>query len=574
MKPNEIVGEHFERKYAEKDKLIAVATGKQKADFVLKNARYVNVFSGEICKGDIAISGELIAGIGSYEGIFELDVSGKIVTPGLIDAHIHLESSLVKPAEFAKAVVSHGTTTVMVDPHEIANVMGPDGIRYMLEATENLPIDVRFMLPSCVPATPMDESGARLTPENMEPFYTDQRILGLAEMMNYVGVINGDREVITKIVASQRYHKKIDGHAPGLSGKNLNAYIAAGVYSDHECDTLENALEKLRLGQYIMIREGTAAKNLKALVPLLNGKYSGRCMFATDDKHPSDLLELGHIDYIIRKAVSLGVDPIIAVKAATYDAAKYFIQNHKGAIAPGLLADMAVVDNLNDFRVETVIKRGSIVYRDGVVSPFEAAISPDLEEKARHTFHLSRTTAADFSAGRLALVGIIPGEIVTENLGFAEKADPSADILKIAVVERHQNTGHIGVGYLRGYGLKEGAVATSVAHDSHNIIAVGYTDGDISFAVNQIREMNGGIIVVKDGKVLSALPLPIAGLISDMPLEWVNSQLKETKSAAYALGVLRNIDPFMTLSFMSLPVIPKLKITTRGVFDVEKWQYC
>jgi len=574
MIENETTAERIERKLPKKSRLIDVAAGREKADLVIKNARYVNVFSNEICKGDIAVSGGLIAGIGDYDGEEEIDAAGQIIIPGLIDAHIHLESALVLPSEFAKAVVKHGTTTVVVDPHEIANVMGTDGIRYMMEATEDLPIDVIFMLPSCVPATEVDESGATLTVGDMEPFFEDDRVLGLAEMMNYPGVVRADEGSIRKILASQSHHKKIDGHAPGLSGKLLNAYIAAGVYSDHECETLENALEKLRLGQYVMIREGTAAKNLQALVPLLNRRYSGRVMFCTDDKHPSDLLEGGHIDYIIRRAVELGADPISAVKAGSYDAAKYFLQNHKGAIAPGLVADLVIVNDLNDFAVQRVIKRGKTVYADGETAESASRVSEALEQRARDTFRMRETAAADYSAGRRAVIGIVAGEIVTEDAGYAEGIDTAMDILKIAVAERHHNTGHIGIGYIKGYGLKRGAVATSVAHDSHNIIAVGASDADIAFAVNRIRQDHGGITVVADGEVLSELPLPIAGLISDRPLAWVNERLEQTKAAAYALGVSAGIDPFMTLSFMSLPVIPRLKITTRGVFDVENWCFC
>ena len=562
-----------ETKLSETKQIIDVALGDKKADLVIKNAEYVNVFTNEICKSDIAICNNTIAGIGEYDGENIIDAAGQIVFPGLIDSHIHLESSLCMPSEFAKAVLSHGTTTVVVDPHEIANVMGLDGIRFMLEATENLPIDVIFMMPSCVPATPMDESGAVITPEMMEEFFNNPRVLGLAEMMNYVGVINKDDETLKKIALSQCKNKIIDGHAPSLSGKDLTAYIAAGVYSDHECDTYENALEKIRLGQNIMIREGTAAKNLAALVPLLNQNYSERCMFATDDKHPNDLLKLGHIDYIIKKATELGANPIIAVKTASYNAAQYFSLNHKGAIAPGYVADLVIADNLNDFNVKKVVKNGNLVFDGEIKTNITSCISKELNTLARNTFNLRDTVPADFKAGELPLIGIIPGEIITENLGVAEKVDVDCDILKIAVVERHNNTGHIGIGYIKGYNLKGGAVATSIAHDSHNIIAVGTNDDDISFAVNRIKHNNGGIVVLENQKVLSELPLPIAGLISDMPIKSVNEALENTKNAAYKLGVSKSVDPFMTLSFMSLPVIPKLKITTKGVFDVEKWKY-
>ena len=331
------------RKLNKKLHVIDVAAGRAPADLVLKNATYVNVFSNELCHGDIAVAEGLIVGMGEYHGKVEVDVSGKLVLPGFIDAHIHLESSLVSPTEFAKAVLPHGTTTVITDPHEIANVMGTDGIEYMLQATEDLPVDVRFMLPSCVPATPLDESGANLDYRAIDSFYDHPRVQGLAEMMNYVGVVNGDGQVVEKIVASQAHHKKIDGHAPGLSGKDLNAYIAAGVYSDHECSDMEDAMNKLRLGQYIMIREGTAARNLEALMPLLTSQYVDRCMFCTDDKHPNDLLEKGHIDYIVKKAISLGADPIVAVKAACHNAARYFLLNNRGAIAPGYLGDFVSV---------------------------------------------------------------------------------------------------------------------------------------------------------------------------------------------------------------------------------------
>ena len=341
------------RKLNKKLHVIDVAAGRAPADLVLKNATYVNVFSNELCHGDIAVAEGLIVGMGEYHGKVEVDVSGKLVLPGFIDAHIHLESSLVSPTEFAKAVLPHGTTTVITDPHEIANVMGTDGIEYMLQATEDLPVDVRFMLPSCVPATPLDESGANLDYRAIDSFYDHPRVQGLAEMMNYVGVVNGDGQVVEKIVASQAHHKKIDGHAPGLSGKDLNAYIAAGVYSDHECSDMEDAMNKLRLGQYIMIREGTAARNLEALMPLLTSQYVDRCMFCTDDKHPNDLLEKGHIDYIVKRAIGLGVDPITAVKVACHNAARYFLLNNRGAIAPGYLGDFVIIDNFQDFNIES-----------------------------------------------------------------------------------------------------------------------------------------------------------------------------------------------------------------------------
>lgn len=569
----EIYGQKTDRQLAAKQRIIAVAAGREKADLVLKNAKYLNVFSNEFLCGDIAVANGLIAGVGKYDGKTEIDVSGKLVLPGFIDAHIHLESSMVTPAEFAKAVVAHGTTTVITDPHEITNVMGIDGVEYMIQASQNLPIDVHFMMPSCVPATEIDESGAELDCKDIDLYLDNKKVLGLAEMMNYVGVINGDKNVLSKIVTSQAHHKKIDGHAPELSGNDLNAYIAAGVYSDHECSTFENAIEKLRKGQFIMIREGTAAHNLKALMPLLTQQYYSRCMFATDDKHPSDLLYGGHIDYIVKQALKNGADPIVALKTATHHAARYFLLNNKGAIASGYLADIVVVDNLEDFNVETVFKRGKLVF-DGEVKDFSApTVDEKLAEKCFDTFHLDSVTPSSFKVdGKLGLIGLVGGELLTRNLGTADKIDVENDILKIACIERHKGTNHIGVGYVKGYSLKSGAVATSVAHDSHNIITVGCNDDDIAVAVNAIKDSKGGIAVVENGKIKALLELPIAGLMSDEPLTTVNEKLENAKLSAYELGADKSIDPFMTLSFLSLPVIPSLRITTKGVFDAENWK--
>lgn len=569
----EIYGQKTDRQLAAKQRIIAVAAGREKADLVLKNAKYLNVFSNEFLCGDIAVANGLIAGVGKYDGKTEIDVSGKLVLPGFIDAHIHLESSMVTPAEFAKAVVAHGTTTVITDPHEITNVMGIDGVEYMIQASQNLPIDVHFMMPSCVPATEIDESGAELDCKDIDLYLDNKKVLGLAEMMNYVGVINGDKNVLSKIVTSQAHHKKIDGHAPELLGNDLNAYIAAGVYSDHECSTFENALEKLRKGQFIMIREGTAAHNLKALMPLLTQQYYSRCMFATDDKHPSDLLYGGHIDYIVKQALKNGADPIVALKTATHHAARYFLLNNKGAIASGYLADIVVVDNLEDFNVETVFKCGKLVF-DGEVKDFSApTVDEKLAEKCFDTFHLDSVTPSSFKVdGKLGLIGLVGGELLTRNLGTADKIDVENDILKIACIERHKGTNHIGVGYVKGYSLKSGAVATSVAHDSHNIITVGCNDDDIAVAVNAIKDSKGGIAVVENGKIKALLELPIAGLMSDEPLTTVNEKLENAKSSAYELGADKSIDPFMTLSFLSLPVIPSLRITTKGVFDAENWK--
>ncbi|MBO2527731.1 MAG: adenine deaminase [Clostridiales bacterium] len=564
------------RKLNKKMHVIEVASGRVKADLVLKNATYVNVFCNQLSHGDIAVAGGLIAGMGgNYSGEVEIDMGGKLVLPGFVDAHIHLESSLVSPKEFAKAVLPHGTTTVVTDPHEIANVMGTDGIEYMLQATENLPVDVRFMLPSCVPATPLDESGATLDYRAIDSFYEHSRVEGLAEMMNAYGVYTGDEQVLEKIVASQAHHKKIDGHAPGLSGNELNAYIAAGVYSDHECSDVDDALAKLERGQYIMIREGTAARNLDALLPLLTPQYYTYCMFCTDDKHPNDLLEKGHIDYIVKRAIKAGVDPIIAVKCASHHAARYFLLNNRGAIAPGFLADFVVIDNFEDFNILEVYKRGKLMFDGKTVAEFETPeIDPHLVKRSHETFHVNHLEAKDFIENRpRGVLGMIPGEIVTTDAGYASEINVAEDILKIAVIERHKNTNHIGIGYIKGYGLKSGAVATSISHDSHNIIVVGTNEEDMAAAVNRVVELGGGIVVLNGGKILGEVQLQIAGIMSEEPLLDVNRELENAKEQAFALGVSRGVDPFMTLSFMALTVIPTLRMTTRGVFDVNQQKY-
>lgn len=558
------------QKTDEERRLVETAAGRRRAELVLKNARYVNVFTHELCTGDIAIACGKIAGIGKYDGEKELDVSGRIVCPGFLDAHIHIESSLSVPREFARAVVPHGTTAIVTDPHEITNVMGTDGIEYMLEATERLPIDVFFMLPSCVPSTPLDEAGAELDWFAIDRFYAHPRVLGLAEMMNYVGVCAADEAVLAKLAAARLHGKRIDGHAPGLSGGDLQAYAAAGVRSDHECFAIDDAREKLRAGQYIMIRDGTAAKNLEALVDLLKQPGAERCMLCTDDKHPIDLLKLGHIDYIIKKAIARGVDPITAVTAATRNPAEYFGLTEHGAVAPGYRADLAIIDSFEHFEVQTVLKDGRVTYENGALCAFAASEpSGELSAEAHDTFRVRRLRPEDFAgAERRAVIGMVPGEIVSTDNGYAEGVDPERDILKIAVVERHKGTGHIGLGYLQGYGLKRGAVATSISHDSHNIIAVGTNDADLAAAVNRVVENRGGIVVAEDGAVRGEVVLEIAGLMSEAPLTAVNDALERAKEAAFALGVNRGVDPFMTLSFMSLPVIPALRLTTRGMVDV------
>lgn len=581
-----------------KKKIIAVAAGREPADLVMKNAVFVNVFTGKLQEGDIAIAQGVIAGIGSsagagttgdavsYHGRTEIDMAGRVICPGLIDAHIHLESSLVAPVEFAKAVIPHGTTAVVTDPHEIANVMGTAGIDYMMEATAGLPLDVFFMLPSCVPATPMDESGARLGSRDIARYYSDPRVLGLAEMMDFFGVVKGDDQCLLKIADAEACGRKIDGHAPGLSGKDLNAYVASGISTDHECADIEEAIAKIERGQMVMIREGTAAHNLDALTPLLTSGYADRCMFCSDDKHPSDLLHKGHIDELIRRSVAAGADPILAVKAGSFNAARHFRLCGRGAVAPGYLADLTVVDDLEGFNVIQVYKNGRLVFDeagrvdtdDGVqrqlVDIDPPAIHNSLDIAAHDTFRNNFFREKDFrGSGTRAVIGTVDGEITTTRQGFSSGINVDRDILKVAVIERHRGTGHMGIGYLKGYGLRSGAVATSFSHDSHNIIVVGTSDGDMACAVNRLTENRGGIVVENAGEIIGEVKLGIAGLMSDEPLETVDMELEAARGAARDLGVNPEIDPFMTLSFLSLPVIPELRITTRGVFDVTGQQY-
>ena len=562
--------------------MILAARGDLAPDLVLKNARIVNVFTKEIESGDVAIKDGYIVSIGEFDGEEEIDIGGRIICPGLIDGHIHIESSMISPSEFAGAVAPHGTTAVIADPHEIANVAGEEGIRYMLEASAGLPVDIFFMLPSCVPATPLDESGAELSADELEPFYKEERVAGLAELMNSFGTVRADEEIIRKIQGANSYGKRIDGHAPFLTGKDLNAYITAGVRSDHECSSAEEAVEKLKLGQFIMIREGTAARNLEALLPLFDDKYCDRCMLVTDDKHGSDLIDNGHIDYIIRKAIRAGKDPLNAIKMATLNAAMYFGLKDRGAIAPGYIADIIVLSDLEEFTVEKVFKNGRLTVDGG--KNVRAINSPliDKEKYPRvfNSFNLREIKPSDLEirdeGTKKRVIKVIPGQILTEELiveSSSKQAEPDKDIIKLAVIERHKGTGHTGVGFVSGYGLKKGAIASSVAHDSHNLIVAGCTDDDMALAANTVRENGGGLAVVCDGKVLSSLPLPIGGLMCEMNVYEVEDILRVMKEQARQLGVNEGIDPFMTLAFTALPVIPKLRLLTQGVVDVDKQSY-
>ncbi len=547
--------------------LIRTARGQQKAGLVIKNCKYLNVFTGEWLRGDIAVCGKYIAGIGEYEGETEIDATDKTCVPGFIDGHIHLESAMVTPLEFARAVLPRGTTAVIADPHEIANVLGTAGIDYMLSATENLPLDVFLMMPSCVPATRHDENGASINLRETAIYLNHPRVLGLGEMMDYAGVLSAAPGVIRKISAAHSLPKRVDGHAPGLYGYDLNAYIAAGINTDHECVTAEEALEKLRLGQWIMVREGTAGRNLAALMPLLRPPYFSRCLMVTDDKHPGDLMNLGHIDHMVRKAIALGAGSAVAYTMASHHAAQCFGLNHLGAIAPGYQADFLLLDDVDTAAVHSVYKAGECVFSLGL-----GPILPELKDvsPALRGVNIGNITEDSFRLERAKVIGLIPGELITTFEGYADALDIAHDIVKIAVVERHRGTGHIGKAYLKGYGLQIGAIATSVAHDAHNVIVAGASDVDMALAVRRIAGMQGGMVIVRGGNIMAELPLPIAGLMSPLPAFEVNKALSRLMDAARALGVSPGIDPFMTLSFVSLPVIPALRLTTRGVVEVGK----
>ena len=567
---------------------VAAATGSKKAELVLKNAQIVNVFTQSVETGDIAIEGGYIVGIGNYEGITEKDLGGAYVCPGFLDGHIHIESSMTSPGEFERAVVPHGTTAVITDPHEIANVAGTAGIRFMMQSAQKLELDVYFMLPSCVPATDLDESGAELLAKDLEPFYADEKVLGLAEMMNAFGVTHGDKGCFEKLVQARSLKKAIDGHAPALSGKELNAYVTAGIRSDHECSDFEEAKEKFARGQWIMIRQGTAAKNLKGLMGMFEDPYYQRCLLVTDDKHPGDLIRIGHIDAIIREAVSMGADPIRAIRMGTLNAAAYFGLHDMGAVAPGYKADLAVFDDLRTLNVKQVYKGGKLVAEDGKMLHQKEKItdwSDEIKERVFHSFHRDPITVEELQLKETTgthqrVIDMVAHELITrerieewkELPDVAKGVDVSRDIVKLAAIERHKNTGHVGLGFLGKYGLKKGAVATSIGHDSHNLVIAGVTDEDMVLAGNRVIENGGGLAIALEGKVLADLPLPIGGLMADEPVEVVDEKLEHMKKLSVELGISEDIDAFMTLAFISLPVIPKLRLNTYGVVDVEKHQ--
>lgn len=568
----------------ERDRLrerILVASGVKKAPLVLKGGRILNVFTKELTHGDVAIADGYIAGIGSYEGEEEVALDGMVVCPSFIDGHIHLESSMISPAAFEAAVLPHGTTAVVTDPHEIANVAGTQGIDYMLKATENLDLDVYFMLPSCVPAASLEESGAVLEADELKPYYSHPRVLGLAEMMNSYGTVRADESILRKLLDAKKEQKLIDGHAPGLLGRELCAYAAAGVQSDHECSDFEEALEKLRCGQWIMVREGTAARNLEALIQICREPYAQRCMFVTDDKHSGDLKQTGHIDGIIRKAIRLGADPVTALLMGSCYPARYFGLTENGAVAPGYRADLVILSDLEQVTVKQVYKAGVLVAAEGKVQKYNYNTNCAYD-RVFHSFHMAPVREEDFridGEGRFQrVICLTAGELLTrlwsverqEVQGFPTGVNPKMDIVKLAVLERHHNTGHRGIGFLQGYGLKRGAAATSVAHDSHNLIVAGVNDADMALAAEAVRRAGGGIAVAADGQVIGILSLPIGGLMTDENAEGVDEKLERLKAIARELGVAQGIDPFMTLAFVSLPVIPKVRLNTCGLIDTEK----
>ena len=563
--------------------IINVARGLEKADLVIKNANIVNVLSEEIYKGDIAIVDGVIAGIGeNYSGEKEIDVNGAFVSPSFIDGHVHLESAMMLPKEFASVVLPAGTTTVIIDPHEISNVLGLHGISFMHEAVKNLPMDVYTMLPSCVPATPFETSGFDLNSYDLSLLIDKPWVLGLAEMMNFPGVLNLDNNVMAKLELSKSKEKRIDGHAPYLSGKDLCAYVASGVKSDHECTTPEEAIERIRLGMYVMIREGTAAKDLDALLPVLKNCNTRKCIFVTDDRHPSDLKE--HINGMVRRAVEAGVDPIKAIQVASLNTAEYFGLQNLGAIAPGYKADLLVLPDLKSFKPDIVMKNGNVIAHNGKL----AIELPQGEALAvRNSVNVRWITPDDFKIsvnepdGKIGVkaLEVIPHQLITKSIeteALVEDGNAISNIendtLKICVIERHRATGNIGKGFVKGFNLKCGAIASTVAHDSHNMIVIGTNDADMYTAAVALIKCKGGKVVVKDGEIISELALPIAGLMSDREFDYVVDKCEELNQAAHSIGCELN-DPFMTMGFLSLPVIPELKITDKGVFDTNKFDF-
>jgi adenine deaminase len=553
------------RKLAE---LISVAKGETPADLILANARVINVFNGEIEAGSVALCGERIAGVGDYQRAKQvLDLGGKYIAPGLINGHIHPESSMLDIGQYARAVVPRGTTALITDLHEIANVCGLEGIKYVLDCARRLPFDLFLMAPSCVPATELETSGASIGAEDIRQLLKREEVIGLGEVMNFAGVLGGDEAVLSKISLSEG--KIIDGHAPGVSGRDLSAYIAAGIHSDHESVTLDEAREKLQLGMFIMIREGSSEKNLEALLPLVTDKTYNRCLFVVDDRSAADLLRDGDIDAVVRKAISLGLEPVRAIQLATINPAQYFRREGLGAVAPGYTANLLVLSDLERLEIEMVFYRGKLVAREGrpvfPLPPARGGLTNTVNIKPFNIEALRLPAQGE----SMPVIQVVPGQIITRKRTEKIKVIPELekDILKLVVVERHKATGNIGVGLVSGFSLKKGALASSIAHDSHNIIAVGASDEDIFAAIKEVERLQGGLVAAAGGKILASLPLPVAGLLSDEPLEVVVNRLEGLEKTAAGLGT-RLVSPFSTLSFLALPVIPEIRLTDRGVVEL------
>lgn len=556
--------------------LRAAARGETEADLLLTGGRMVNVFTGKVEEREVAVAGGRVVGFGERPARERVDLGGAYLCPGFIDGHIHIESSLVSLPEFARAVVPRGTTAVVTDYHEIANVLGVEGIRFMMRLGEGLPLDVFVMLPSCVPATPMETSGAVLEAEDLVPLLREEKVIGLGEVMNFPGIIHGDPKVTAKIEAC--FGLPIDGHAPGLGGRELDAYLAAGVESDHECVSLEEAREKLEKGMYIYIREGSTARNLRELLPLVNSAAEGRILLVCDDKQPEDLLEVGHLDHVLREAVAAGLDPITALRLVTLNPAQRFRLPGRGGIAPGFFADLVVVEDLRTFEVSMVFKEGRKVAEGGALLE-SIPLGPPAPGAMNIAWEKIPGIGLPAESKRMRVIQVIPDQIVTGTVletprveGGMAVSDPARDLLKICVFERHRGTGKVGVGFIRGFGLREGALASTVAHDSHNLVAVGVRDADILEAARRVEAMGGGQVAVKGGEVLAELPLDVAGLMSTLPLGEVAGRVRTLRKAAGKLGCPLE-EPFMTLSFMALPVIPELKITDLGLFDVISFRH-